>query len=200
MNLKHFHQQQFIPKPSLTELLACTPLSSVPIDGSVTSCDATSRRDRARCRDPFRCRYVSSIHLPRTANSSATALASLSLHAPYLPYSYIETTSLPSFFTLPSTALTFHLTPGIQRTWTRLLAGESGIVSTRHLGEEFTRLPSQVAGLVPLGKLVDGGWDAAEHVSREVSCFVLFHMIWFVLVLRAACWFAMNDGFIYCRV
>jgi hypothetical protein len=60
-------------------------------------------------------------------------------------------------------------TQGIQRTWTRLLAGESGIVSTRHLGEEFTRLPSQVAGLVPLGKLVDGGWDASEHVSKDVS-------------------------------
>ena len=58
---------------------------------------------------------------------------------------------------------------GIQRTWTRLLAGESGIVSTRHLGEEFTRLPSQVAGLVPLGKLADGGWDASEHVSKDVS-------------------------------
>lgn len=60
---------------------------------------------------------------------------------------------------------------GIQRTWTRLLAGESGIVSTRHLGEEFTRLPSQVAGLVPLGKLADGGWDASEHVSKDVSAY-----------------------------
>jgi hypothetical protein len=98
----------------------------------------------------------------------------LPLHTPFLLYSYMKTTSLSSFFTLPFTALTFHPTQGIQRTWKRLLAGDSGIGSTRHLGEEYTRLPSQVAGLVPLGNLVDGGWDAAEHVSREVSCFVSY--------------------------
>jgi hypothetical protein len=72
-------------------------------------------------------------------------------------------------FTLNSRYTANTLPLGIQRTWTRLLAGESGIVSTRHLGEEFTRIPSQVVGLVPLGKLADGGWDASEHVSREVS-------------------------------
>jgi hypothetical protein len=167
-------REQFILKLSLRQLVACIPSSSVPIDGSVTPCDATSRRDWAGCRHPFRCRYVSSIHLPRTANSSAAALASLRLHTPFLLYSYMKTTSLSSFFTLPFTALTFHPTQGIQRTWKRLLAGDSGIGSTRHLGEEYTRLPSQVAGLVPLGNLVDGGWDAAEHVSREVSCFVSY--------------------------
>ena len=63
--------------------------------------------------------------------------------------------------------------PGVRRTWTRLLAGECGVVSTRSLGDEFARLPSQVAGLVPIGKLEDGGWDAAEHVTKDVSILIV---------------------------
>ncbi|RVX66992.1 hypothetical protein B0A52_09206 [Exophiala mesophila] len=63
---------------------------------------------------------------------------------------------------------------GVRTTWRRLLQGDSGIVSTRHLGPDFVNLPSQVAGLVPLkpdssteGDSHDhaGGWRARDHVS-----------------------------------
>ena len=64
---------------------------------------------------------------------------------------------------------------GVKRTWSRILAGECGIVSTRSLGSEFAALPSQVAGLVPRGKAVDGRWTASEHVSAtEVRQTALF--------------------------
>lgn len=46
-----------------------------------------------------------------------------------------------------------------------MIAGDCGIVSTRPLGPEFAALPSQVAGLVPLGDNSSGGWNAKEHVS-----------------------------------
>ncbi|KAJ9614129.1 Mitochondrial beta-keto-acyl synthase [Cladophialophora chaetospira] len=62
---------------------------------------------------------------------------------------------------------------GVKRTWSRLLNGDCGIVSTRHLGDEFKALPSQVAGLVPVPKHKPGGrttdeeslWRAEDHVS-----------------------------------
>ncbi|EXJ90911.1 3-oxoacyl-[acyl-carrier-protein] synthase II [Capronia coronata CBS 617.96] len=63
---------------------------------------------------------------------------------------------------------------GIRRTWKRLLNGDCGIVSTRHLGPEFVALPSQVAGLVPVpvGATTSqnaadekGVWRAQDHVS-----------------------------------
>ncbi|OCT46259.1 putative 3-oxoacyl-[acyl-carrier-protein] synthase, mitochondrial [Cladophialophora carrionii] len=53
---------------------------------------------------------------------------------------------------------------GVRRTWARLLDGHCGIVSTRHLGDEFRSLPSQVAGLVPRA-VEDGGWRAEDHLS-----------------------------------
>jgi 3-oxoacyl-[acyl-carrier-protein] synthase II len=62
---------------------------------------------------------------------------------------------------------------GVRQTWTRLLTGHCGIVSTRPLGSEFAALPSQVAGLVPR----DGAysWKAAELVSpTEVRQTALF--------------------------
>ncbi|EXJ93046.1 3-oxoacyl-[acyl-carrier-protein] synthase II [Capronia epimyces CBS 606.96] len=62
---------------------------------------------------------------------------------------------------------------GVRRTWQRLLNGECGIVSTRHLGLEFAGLPSQVAGLVPVSVpgsgshdgAGEGVWHAQDHVS-----------------------------------
>lgn len=64
---------------------------------------------------------------------------------------------------------------GIKQTWNRLLAGHCGVVSTRPLGSEFAALPSQVAGLVPKGSSIEGGWTAAEHVSpTEVRQTALF--------------------------
>lgn len=53
----------------------------------------------------------------------------------------------------------------LTHTWSRLLAGHCGVVSTRPLGPAFAAIPSQVAGLVPLGLGKDGGWTASEHCS-----------------------------------
>ena len=66
---------------------------------------------------------------------------------------------------------------GIKHTWMRLLAGHSGVVSTRALGKEFAALPSQVAGLVP--RRGDGArWGAADHVSptemRQTALFAQY--------------------------
>ncbi|KAL2421988.1 3-oxoacyl-[acyl-carrier-protein] synthase, mitochondrial [Exophiala dermatitidis] len=91
---------------------------------------------------------------------------------------------------------------GIRRTWQRLLNGDCGIVSTRHLGPEFSALPSQVAGLVPVpapaspetssdpdshahrsgqnAKQSDsnGVWKATDHVSptelRQTATFAQY--------------------------
>ena len=54
---------------------------------------------------------------------------------------------------------------GVKQTWQRLIAGHSGIVSTRSLGPEFAALPSQVAGLIPQGTQSQGQWTASEHVT-----------------------------------
>ncbi|KAK4935566.1 Mitochondrial beta-keto-acyl synthase [Elasticomyces elasticus] len=54
---------------------------------------------------------------------------------------------------------------GVRRTWQRLLNGECGIVSTRHLGDEFANIPSQVAGLVPVSPDQEGSWKATDHVT-----------------------------------
>lgn len=67
---------------------------------------------------------------------------------------------------------------GIKPTWSRLLQSHCGIVSTRSLGPAFAALPSQVAGLIPQGKLSDGAWDATEHCSaaelRQTASFAQY--------------------------
>ncbi|RMZ90732.1 hypothetical protein DV736_g2031, partial [Chaetothyriales sp. CBS 134916] len=55
---------------------------------------------------------------------------------------------------------------GVRRTWSRLLAGQSGIVSTGSLGPDFAALPSQVAGLVATKPSTPGHWNALDHLSR----------------------------------
>lgn len=57
------------------------------------------------------------------------------------------------------------LAVGYKQTWKRLINAECGIVSTKPLGPEFAALPSQVAGLVPLGPLSKYQWTTSEHVS-----------------------------------
>lgn len=61
------------------------------------------------------------------------------------------------------------LAVGARRTWQRLCAGHSGIVSTRNLGPRFGTLPSQVAGIIPRGSRRDGSWDAKEWLEPGVS-------------------------------
>lgn len=62
---------------------------------------------------------------------------------------------------------------GIKETWSRLLQSHSGIVSTSSLSPPsslsataYTDLPSQVAGIVPLGSKKEGGWDAGEWLDQ----------------------------------
>lgn len=56
---------------------------------------------------------------------------------------------------------------GIKHVWKRLLASESGIVSTSIKGEIFNSLPSRVAGLVPLGSRKDGCWQAKDWLPAS---------------------------------
>jgi 3-oxoacyl-[acyl-carrier-protein] synthase II len=54
---------------------------------------------------------------------------------------------------------------GIRKSWSRLLAGHTGITSLRSR-PEFRAIPSQVAGLVPRGSRADGGWDPREWLDK----------------------------------
>jgi 3-oxoacyl-[acyl-carrier-protein] synthase II len=57
---------------------------------------------------------------------------------------------------------------GIRRTWSRLLASECGIVSTSNLepSARWRELPSQVAGIVPVGSRDEGKWQAFDWLER----------------------------------
>lgn len=58
------------------------------------------------------------------------------------------------------------LSVGAKRSWAKLIAGESGIVSTNTLNnaEEYGPIPSKVVGAVPKGSLADGKWNPDEHL------------------------------------
>lgn len=57
---------------------------------------------------------------------------------------------------------------GIRRAWTKLLAGESGIVNTLGLQptDRWKELPSTVAGLVPEGN-GEGLWNATQWLGGD---------------------------------
>ena len=57
---------------------------------------------------------------------------------------------------------------GIRRTWSRLLASECGIVSTSNLEPpaRWRELPSQVAGIVPIGSHEEGKWQASDWLEK----------------------------------
>ena len=69
---------------------------------------------------------------------------------------------------------------GIRRSWTRLLAGHSGIVSVkdRKPADRWGELTSTVAGIVPEGKAAEGGWHASEWLTvteqRRMSRFTQY--------------------------
>ncbi|KAK3676132.1 Mitochondrial beta-keto-acyl synthase [Recurvomyces mirabilis] len=67
---------------------------------------------------------------------------------------------------------------GVKTTWRRLLESGDGIVSTTKLGTDFTSLPSQVAGLVPLGSRSDGRWQAKDWLpaseERQMALFAQY--------------------------
>jgi 3-oxoacyl-[acyl-carrier-protein] synthase II len=60
------------------------------------------------------------------------------------------------------------LSPGVRRTWKRLLDSQSGIVSIKDRSAQFAALPSQVAAVVPQGSKEDGMWNAKERLTPGV--------------------------------
>lgn len=80
---------------------------------------------------------------------------------------------------------------GIRRTWSRLLAGHSGIVSVkdRQPADRWRELTSTVAGIVPEGK-GEGQWDASAWLSvteqRRMSRFTQYAVAAGQMALRDA--------------
>ncbi|KAF7543056.1 hypothetical protein G7Z17_g11053 [Cylindrodendrum hubeiense] len=82
---------------------------------------------------------------------------------------------------------------GVRRTWTRLLAGDSGIVSVAHLEPQarWRELTSTVAGLVPSGE-GEGQWTASDWLStteqRRMSKFTQYAVAASSMALKDAGW------------
>lgn len=56
---------------------------------------------------------------------------------------------------------------GVKHSWSALLAGKSGIVSTDTLNDErYDKIPSKVIGKVPDGELATGGWNPDNHFQK----------------------------------
>ncbi|KAK7418819.1 Mitochondrial beta-keto-acyl synthase [Neonectria punicea] len=82
---------------------------------------------------------------------------------------------------------------GVRRTWTRLLAGDSGIVSVVHLEPQtrWRELTSTVAGVVPSGE-GEGRWTASNWLSateqRRMSKFTQYAVAASSMALEDAGW------------
>lgn len=87
---------------------------------------------------------------------------------------------------------------GVRRTWTRLLAGESGIVSVADLEPRarWTELTSTVAGIVPSGE-GEGKWRASDWLSmteqRRMSKFTQYAIAASDMALKDAGWEPKDD-------
>lgn len=83
---------------------------------------------------------------------------------------------------------------GIRQTWTRLLAGECGIVSTADLEpiQRWRELPSTVAGMVPSGSKEEGKWQASDWLEkgeeRRMARFTQFAIAATEMALQDAGW------------
>ncbi|SMF76480.1 3-oxoacyl-[acyl-carrier-protein] synthase II [Tistlia consotensis] len=70
------------------------------------------------------------------------------------------------------------LATGVEQTWQRLLAGESGIRAIQNF--DVSDLPSKIAGQPPQGETADGGFNANDWVStkdqRKVDRFIVYGM------------------------
>lgn len=82
---------------------------------------------------------------------------------------------------------------GLRRTWTRLLAGESGIVSVadREPAARWKELTSTVAGVVPCGD-GEGRWRASDWLAagdqRRMSRFTQYAVAATDMALKDADW------------
>lgn len=79
---------------------------------------------------------------------------------------------------------------GVERTWARLLAGESGIRAIDRF--DVADLPSRIAGLLPEGANADGGFDADEWVppkdQRKMDRFAMYALCAAEQALHDAGW------------
>ncbi|KAH3675931.1 hypothetical protein WICMUC_002227 [Wickerhamomyces mucosus] len=56
---------------------------------------------------------------------------------------------------------------GVTHSWSNLIAGVSGIVSTSTLNDErYNDIPSKVVGAIPLGSKSEGKWKLEEHLDK----------------------------------
>ncbi len=83
---------------------------------------------------------------------------------------------------------------GIRRTWSRLLAGDSGIVSTARFepAPQWRELPSTVAGIVPEGSKDEGKWKASDWLDkgdeRRMAKFTQYAIAATEMALKDAGW------------
>ncbi|KAI5948676.1 CEM1 [Candida theae] len=60
---------------------------------------------------------------------------------------------------------------GLKQNWSRLIANESGLVSTtqfpNYKQEGWDQIPAKVVGVVPKGPLSEGKWNPDEHFTQE---------------------------------
>ncbi|KAI5950630.1 CEM1 [Candida margitis] len=58
---------------------------------------------------------------------------------------------------------------GLKHNWSRLIASESGLISTTKLPnysqDGWDKIPSKVVGVVPEGPISEGKWDPSEHIT-----------------------------------
>jgi 3-oxoacyl-[acyl-carrier-protein] synthase II len=83
---------------------------------------------------------------------------------------------------------------GIRHIWSRLLAGHNGIASVSNLQptSRWAGLPSRVAGLVPIGSISDGKWQASDWIGkgeeRRMAKFSQYAMAATEMALQDARW------------
>jgi 3-oxoacyl-[acyl-carrier-protein] synthase II len=84
---------------------------------------------------------------------------------------------------------------GIERVWTRLVAGESGIGAIQSF--DVSDLPSRVAGQVPRGDLSSGSFNADDWVPpkdhRRMDEFIIFAMAAAVQAVEDSGWQPQDD-------
>ncbi|KAL6704856.1 Mitochondrial beta-keto-acyl synthase [Coniothyrium glycines] len=86
---------------------------------------------------------------------------------------------------------------GVQRTWSRLIEGQCGVVSLKDRSPKFASLPSQVAALVPEGGKEQGNWNPKDHLNpadeRRMARFAQYAMVASEEALRDANWIPKNE-------
>ncbi|CAK9439102.1 uncharacterized protein LODBEIA_P33260 [Lodderomyces beijingensis] len=60
---------------------------------------------------------------------------------------------------------------GLSHNWKRLIAGDSGIISTtqlpNYIQDGWDKIPSKVVGKVPSGSIADGKWDVTDYFAKS---------------------------------